>query len=1246
MLTYRTGSAGAPSAAKNMAEHLYQQTLPPEMAVMADYYEQGVTVPTLAETVLCRYGKGGEGAWRLSGPLDDLAKAEMIRLSDSQSGTGTITDEIAVRAVSAFHAAGLIERGEAQDCLERFGVISSEQDMDRAIEAAQSVPDHSSAVATPRRDMSPALAQRLGIDTGRGLKPDEVAHLLNGQRADGQAIAGKQVQAATLPLTQIYGLDGRKKPTRDQLSLMLDGKTVSGEELPDKVKKNAVKRLLTALGSINGEVSVDQLENILAGKLADGKDLSDRVYMDLLETSKSRIGYIDLTFSAPKSLSVAWAFAPTNAERAILHQAHIDAVESVMQTIEETIGRARKGKGGKDGYEPGGIGWVSFQHYTARPTVAVVKTDTDGNDATELLSVSSNGGRVPGDMQVHTHVAVFNAVETASGRVGGLDLAQLDGRIHEWGALYQAYLAVNLRAHGVEVGLDNKNEMARLEAVPESVITQFSKRTQGGTEAARNYAASLGIDWDSLPPERKIGLLKNSVQDPKLAKSDDLSDMATWAKMARTAGYTHRSVLRPDGVKQSLSRDERLDLAYAATMPILEKQFDRKAVIDGAGIRVAAAKGLIVAGIESAEDINTLTKGFRERGINRRGENAGLIWGTIKSKQGREKTAITTTLDLREEKELIRTVKDGAKDKSSSLTREQINAGIKKFPNLDFSTKHGKAQRKVMEAIGTGGRISLSIGVAGSGKSTLLKPLVQAWEKDGRVVHGIALAWRQSDDLIDAGIEGRTKAVAAFIKEAERGKLQLDQKAVVVIDEIGLLGTRQLNEILTLQKETGFQIVMLGDQKQMQSVEAGPVISLLQKALGKDAVPELLSSVRQATEEERQTTLMFREGQVKDAVTRKVDNGTLIVVPGGYQEAIQKVTDLWEERRDANYSRGDFSITISAPTNKEAFDISVAVRKKLQETGEVSADIISIMATDNVGTDSYRMNLADGDKIRLFEGVNIKFSSGRTGNIGRNGSVLDIVRVNDSGLVLRNHHGNEGFVSWEQLQGRDGVVKLAYGYALTTHTAQGSTVTEHIHAMPKGSQEVTAFGAYTSGSRHKEQSYIVTSDGAEREEIIGRRPLGDKRNIKSKDVIENIISNLSRQDEKESAVSLVERAANLRHGTIKTVQSALHGIETNQQSEDSINPIGKKFRNYREARVVEKQAQEISKNIKSNNDAISKLSKSTMFLAEKIIEAVKLLRDSNQKRKKDKYWDNMSPDGFSKSTENIQANKRPKGQRL
>ena len=518
---------------------------------MADYYEQGVAPPTAAEAAASRYAYAAATGAPLNGDrLDDIVRS--IRLAESAlhaDGSSLSATELAVRSLAALTAAGLIGRSEALASFVRLAGRPVDDDVfAQAVEAAQAERDFSSATATARRDMNAALAARLGIEQGRGLTQSEVAYLLNGQRADGGDIKGKGVQTATRPLKEIFGLDADRRPSRTQLANMLIGWRANGEILPRDEAARAVGRLTGALGATAKDITEEQREHILHGRRADGAQLSDREWRQAMETSKARIGYIDLTFSAPKSLSVAWAFAPTKAERAMLHQAHKDAIDSVLREVQSEIGRARKGKAGRDGYEPGDIGWVSFDHYAARPTVEVTRAQENGELATELHALTGAAGRVPGDMQIHTHVAIFNVVETASGRVGGLDLARLGGRVHEWGAVYQAYLATNLRRHGVMVDLDPRTEMAKLLAVSERVIEQFSKRTLNGTDAARAFAASQGLDWDSLPPERKIGLLKSGVQNPREAKSDDVSDLAAWQHTARVIGYKHRSVLRRDEV--------------------------------------------------------------------------------------------------------------------------------------------------------------------------------------------------------------------------------------------------------------------------------------------------------------------------------------------------------------------------------------------------------------------------------------------------------------------------------------------------------------------------------------------------------------------------------------------------------------------------------------------------------------------------------------------------------------------------
>ena len=111
MLTYRTGAAGAPSAARNMSEHLLQQTLPPEMAAMADYYEGGVSPPTVAEAAASRYRERlGTAATADPVSLDQLLAEEVERLGEATGRLDLNTDqqkEMALRAAGAFVAAGL-----------------------------------------------------------------------------------------------------------------------------------------------------------------------------------------------------------------------------------------------------------------------------------------------------------------------------------------------------------------------------------------------------------------------------------------------------------------------------------------------------------------------------------------------------------------------------------------------------------------------------------------------------------------------------------------------------------------------------------------------------------------------------------------------------------------------------------------------------------------------------------------------------------------------------------------------------------------------------------------------------------------------------------------------------------------------------------------------------------------------------------------------------------------------------------
>jgi energy-coupling factor transporter ATP-binding protein EcfA2 len=239
-----------------------------------------------------------------------------------------------------------------------------------------------------------------------------------------------------------------------------------------------------------------------------------------------------------------------------------------------------------------------------------------------------------------------------------------------------------------------------------------------------------------------------------------------------------------------------------------------------------------------------------------------------------------------------------------AATPEQIDRAARES-GLDFTDEHGRAQMKAVHALGEGGAYGVLIGRDGAGKSAMLKVMTAVWADKGREVYGASLAREQAEAMTDGGIrKDNIQAFSVLLDVLNDGRLKLGRSDVVAVDEVGQIGTRQMLDLLRHRDAMGLSIVGLGDNRQCSAIEAGEIISLSRRALGADAVPEILTTVRQRSERERKIVTHFRENRPARAIAMKREDGFAHMVMGGPAATVAAV-----ERKAATGCRRTSSST-------------------------------------------------------------------------------------------------------------------------------------------------------------------------------------------------------------------------------------------------------------------------------------------------------------------------------------------------
>jgi Ti-type conjugative transfer relaxase TraA len=351
-------------------------------------------------------------------------------------------------------------------------------------------------------------------------------------------------------------------------------------------------------------------------------------------------------------------------------------------------------------------------------------------------------------------------------------------------------------------------------------------------------------------------------------------------------------------------------------------------------------------------------------------------------------------------------------------------------------------QREAVRHVTGPERISAVVGLAGAGKSTMLAAAREAWEAQGYRVQGAALAGKAAEGLEESsGIPSRT--LASWERGWERGYDRLSSKDVFVIDEAGMVGSRQLSRFVIEAERAGAKIVLVGDPEQLQPIGPGAAFRAVSERVG---FAELGEIRRQGQDWQRAASIDFGRHRTHEGLTSYAERGAIRFEDhvGAARAAI--VRDVMGDM-DA---RPDGSRLVLAHRRVDVTELNQAIRAARQERGELAGEKLYQTAEGERA-------FATGDRL-LFRENNRSLGV-------KNGMLGMVEKAEDGRLEIRLDTAKGPG------QGRSVSVSMAdyaavdHGYATTIHKAQGATV-DRTYVLASGSMDRHL--TYVGMTRHRD----------------------------------------------------------------------------------------------------------------------------------------------------------------------------------
>jgi conjugative relaxase-like TrwC/TraI family protein len=552
---------------------------------------------------------------------------------------------------------------------------------------------------------------------------------------------------------------------------------------------------------LEGTVERDQLHAVLAGR----DPRTDAPLLRLLR--KDRVPGFDVTFSAPKSVSVLWA---TGDERTagLIRDAHERSVEAALGFLEREAAFTRLGTDGHTAARGSGVVAAAFRHRMSRA----------------------------GDPQLHTHVLVANLVKTEDGQWRTLDGQRLYRRAKTAGYLYQAHLRAELsRELGVSWREVHRGA-AEIAGVPDETLRAFSRRR-------REIEARMAERGGSSRRSAEIAALETRKRKDYGVRPAE--QRGEWRERARASGLDFDSVLRRRATPERLGEPS-LFAGVESVLTAERSTFARRHVIEE--IAAAHRQGESVEKVERLADRFLAREHVVELGEARPADARGFA---------PSEPLYTTREVIALEERLVNTAARRSREPLAVARAAAVETALARDPAL------ADEQRVMVRRLAGGGEGTVCVvGRAGAGKTRALRPTRDAFEAQGVEVIGAAVQNTAARILEqEAGI--RSTSLTRLLYEADVQGFGLPRRGVVVVDEAAMASTRTLARLQDLAVRDRAKLILIGDPEQLPAIEHPGAFRALADRLG---AIELTEVRRLRDPVERAAVELVRSGRGSSAL--------------------------------------------------------------------------------------------------------------------------------------------------------------------------------------------------------------------------------------------------------------------------------------------------------------------------------------------------------------------------------------------